>query len=451
MMEKRSYIPDTNQNFWQLAAIQSTALGLQGMLIGGQLARQYSAGTAIIAVCIGNLLLWAIAYSIVSMSLTNRRNAIENIKNYIGTWPCIFGSLFLATGFLSWTIEQNNMFVQAFGTIVHWEKSSLIILGVFITCIIALLSLGTIRLIKKVCVYALPFLLFFIVYHSAIAQDNIPKIMRSSWNISFFAIIGIIAQNLAGVVNLPTFFRHTRSKQDAFLALAVMTGFVSIFQIFSIVVGIANPIEFFSKILPVAPGAVSYIFSVTFVVLTLLCVNLVNIYFASAGWETISNILTALSSRWKGWIKQILQYILIPHNAKYATALGVLCMINGLLAAAFYVIFPRLEQSQYLEGISDNILASLGIVLMLAFLIKIIEHHRPRPLEKHVSATCWAIGIIAVFYTQIKLAQPANQALVAGVMASFLAYTIAIFIEVTHWSIQGFHRKRELLGNKRTR
>ena len=62
MAENYTHVPDINQNFWQLACIQSASIGLPGMLVGGQIAKEYGAGTAIISLCIGNLILWGIAY-----------------------------------------------------------------------------------------------------------------------------------------------------------------------------------------------------------------------------------------------------------------------------------------------------------------------------------------------------------------------------------------------------
>lgn len=442
MTESYAHIPDTNQNFWQLACIQSTALGLPGMLIGGQLAQRYGAGTAIISVCIGNLILWGLAYTIVSMSLISRTNAIENIKKYVGTWPCIVGSLILTIGFLSWTMEQNTVFMEAIGSFAKWDSDTQTSLGVVALCVIAFLSFGTIRLIKKVCVYALPFLLLFTVYQSIFSCDNYSEIIKGPWNLSFFAVVAIVAQNLTGVVNLPTFFRHARSKQDALVGLALITCLVSVFQIFSILVGIASPLDFFSRTLSSDSGLFGYAFSVVFVIASTLCVNLVNIYFASAGWEAISNLLRSVSSTWKSELKAFLRYVLVPRSSKYATALGLVCVINGLLASIFYQVFQNFKQIEFLQVASNNGLATLWVVLMLAFLTKIFEKHRPRLLERTVSGTSWFIGGFVAIYTQIKSLQGANQALIAGIIASSLAYISAIFIEAALWAMGELFRRK---------
>ena len=442
MNENYSHVPDTHQNFWQLACIQSAALGLPGMVVGGLIAQQYGSGTAINSVCVGNLILWGIAYAIVSMSSGSRGNAIENIKKYVGVWPCIFASLVLTTGFLSWTMEQNSVFMEAIGTLAKWDNQTQVNLGVLTLCIIAFLAFGTIRLIKKVCVYSFPFLFLFAVYKSISSYGNYSGIIRGSWHVSFLSVVAIVAQNLAGIVNLPTFFRHARSKRDAVIALSLMTAFVSIFQIFSILVGFANPLDFFSRVLPKDSGVFSYFFSVSFVVLSMLCVNLVNIYFASAGWEAISNVLREASFKWKSKLRKLFGYVLVPNTSHYATAMGIVCVITGLLGALFYRLFPGLDQIEFLEAMSDNSLASLGVVLMLAFMTKIIEEHRPRFLEHVVSGVCWLIGGCVGIYTQIKIPTGANQALIAGIVSSLLAYLGAIFIEVTYSAIVGFDIKK---------
>ena len=102
MSENNLSIPDSHQNFWQLASIQITTIGLPGTIVGGQVAKEYGTGTALLSIFIGNLILWLIGLVIILMSAGKRSNAIENVSNYLGRWGGLLASFFLTMIFLTW-------------------------------------------------------------------------------------------------------------------------------------------------------------------------------------------------------------------------------------------------------------------------------------------------------------------------------------------------------------
>ena len=53
------YIVDRQQNFWQLASIQGSATSIVALLVSGYLAKQYGAGTTLIAIFVGNFVLFS--------------------------------------------------------------------------------------------------------------------------------------------------------------------------------------------------------------------------------------------------------------------------------------------------------------------------------------------------------------------------------------------------------
>lgn len=61
MIKNFPILPDTNQNFWQLASIQIMTYGLPCILIGAQVAKDFGMETACISILVGNLVLWIIA------------------------------------------------------------------------------------------------------------------------------------------------------------------------------------------------------------------------------------------------------------------------------------------------------------------------------------------------------------------------------------------------------
>ena len=397
--------PDHHQNYWQLASIQSAAMGLPVILSGGELSSKFGAGSAIISIIIGNLILWMIGFTIISMAAPSRDNAIENVQRFLGKIGGVFAAIFLIVAFLSWYILQISSAVTTVHMVGGFEGSALR-LGATLGFLTALLSIGGIRFIKHFCVVAFPLLLLFAGYLASVSDYTFQ--MNASWSLSFLGIIAVTAVTLPGIVNLPTFFRHSRSKADSYLGLSLMILFTMGFQIFSIVVGYSDPSSIHAN------GSFNQWMLIAFTLLALISVNLVNIYFASAGWEMI-----------------------VPQRR--STKEYVIVGLMGTMAFTFLQISKPME---FLEEMADNFIASLGIVLLLAFLVKIIVKHRVRPNEKAVNVACWLFGgTVATIMQALDLGEPSRM-LVIAIGASSILFLSIIFIEETTWAIRKLLFKR---------
>lgn len=405
---------DHNQNFWQLASITGMALGLPAMVVGGMLADEYGAGTAVISICIGNILLWLIGLGIISMT-EGRSHAIENIKDYLGKTSSIIAALIWILAFLIWYVIQIEGTTEVVGKIVpharQWQIG--VVLGVF--C--ASLSIGGIQLIKRICTLALPLVLCGAVY--AIATSHQIVSFKDTWGISFPAILSVLLIWMPGTVNLPTLFRHSKSRDDSILGLCLMAGLHTFFQIFTVLIGMNSPIGIVSNYTNNSEITFGLVLIVCLVVLSFLCINLVNIYFASAGWEAA--IFRHTSSK---------QYVVV-----------------GLIGTAVYfclnVLVPFSSYVRLLEINLTSFIVSLGVVLVIDFLIRTIVKHRPRPLKKFWSSICWLIGCLASLLAQtqgfsgaMNASEYSNSPVIVGVLASCLAFLIVIFFEETFWAIK---------------
>lgn len=410
-------IPDRHQNFWQLASIQGASQSIIAAILGGLLSKKYGAGTALSAICIGNFVLWIIGITIVSMAAKDRENAIENVYKSVGKISGIFLSTILVIAFLAWYMLDLQATTAALGSVFlnnPDEKNITLRIGAVLGLATALISIGGIRLIKRVCVAAFPVLFCFVIY--TIAIENWSVLFKSSWGFSFSATASVIALTLPGTVNLPTFFRHSRSKADSILALTLITIIYILFQSFSILTGVASPAEFLTKHITDAASHIYLFFGLIFVIGSLFCLNLVNIYYASAVWE-----------------------MTFPHRRspkEYA--------IVGLLGTAAYTFFQVDLPMKFLESMASNLIACIGIVLFIVFIINTILKHRPKPQEKIVNSFCWAIGCITAIITQINRPNEPDQALIAGSSASLLAFLVILFCEAAIWAIQ------KLLSMKRS-
>nr|NGX46994.1 hypothetical protein [Chlamydiota bacterium] len=277
---------DKNQSFWQLASIQSAQLGLPGIAIGALFVNKYGFGTTLLSIFCGNLVLWAVGLSVVSISVQDRINTIQIVNRYLGKISGIIASLVLLFSILNWYSIQINSAVFKLNSLLNFDRNNvldmLIRTGAILGLITALISYGGIRFIKWIAIVLLP--LFFIYTITVVINSSISIPVETAWELSPVVIISTVLLSLPGVINFPTFFRHSRSKADSFLALAIITIFVTFFQSASMWMFIAYPSE-----LNLASQINIFLIvaSVLFIILSLILVNLVNIYFASVAWENI--------------------------------------------------------------------------------------------------------------------------------------------------------------------
>ena len=391
--------PDRHQTFWQLASIQSAATGIPVIIVGGQLAVQYGAGAAITSVILGNLILWTVGLGIISMAAPNRDNALQNVSRYLGKTGGMSAALFLILSFLAWYILQLNAANAAIAHLLSHREAPLQ-LGAGLGAFIALLSIGGIQFIKKYCVAVFPLLFAFVVY--SIVRSAPHFHMDSLWEFSFFGTIAIISTTLPGIVNLPTFFRHSRSQYDSYLGLSLMIAFTIIFQIYTITSNIYD-------ISSIITNNYTYVIILSsFILLSLVSSNLVNIYFASAGWEMI-----------------------FPHRKSNKEF-----VIVGLLGTAAYTFLQISAPMEFILSMAENFIASLGVVLLMSFLIKMFASHRPRPYEKLINMGCWFFGALVGTVLSAKDHIGASHALIISFSATSIAFMCVIYIEETYWSMR---------------
>jgi len=385
-------------NFLELASITGVALGLPAMVIGGQLAKQYGAGAALIAIFVGNFVLWLIGLGIITMA--QKGDAIENVETHLGKKSAVFAALILVLAFIVWYALQVEGVAVATDTLLPTYTQ--LEVGIALGLLVAFLSLGGLRLIKWVCIIGLPLLLLFAIYASFVAKQ--PVVFAGTWKLSFPAILSVVLLWLAGIVNLPTFFRFSPSRPDSVLALSLMTIFHMLFQIFTILIGLDVPAA-----IATLAGKIPTILLLAFALLAYLCINLPNIYFASAGWSMI-----------------------FPQHRDGKLSL----LIVGLLGTVVYALVEPHFPLEFLRIAVTGFITSLGVVLIIDMLVRIAATHRPKRLENVMSSVCWLAGCVATLIVQFLYPSNDTMAIVAGISASSVAFLVFIFIEETLWSIK---------------
>lgn len=157
-----------------------------------------------------------------------------------------------------------------------------------------------------------------------------------------------------------------------------------------------------------------------FVILILTNCNFLNIYLASACFETI--------------------------NPRFGGPKGF--AIIGLFGTLTYTFVQISSPVQFMQNLTNSYIVILGIVLLMAYLTRIIVTHRARPYEKTINVVTWLFGctIATVYESQHFLA--GVQSLLVGVNASLLFFIGVIVCEETAWAARMKFGKKILKMNK---
>ena len=405
---------DKTQNYWQLTCIQTASLGFPGVAISHQFVDHYGINAAFPSILLSGLILWLVGFAIISMAIEQRRNAIENAEVYIGRFGAILVSLISAIGFPIWYIFQTHNTSTSIYNVLHGPQGInsfiLSVYGIILGFFVAILALGnSIQKIKKINTYFLPILLCYYLY-VLYSSDEI--YFPRKFELSLSCTISYISLFFPGMVNLPTFFRHARSKYDAYLSLTFITLIIVFFQIVNIWI---NPNLLTGTIFKI-PSASSYLgqlliklTSIIFLVTALICSNLVNLYFSFPSWEMLIC-----------WMKDYFKLFFI----------GVISTIIYILIR----VFPKFYQPMIdLNLTADDFIANLGVSLILIFLVRTIVMHRPNPMEKSISLLSWLVGSTMTLYAEI---QNFRAPLISGIGATVLFFAVCFYFEEPFWSMK---------------
>ncbi|MBX9923990.1 MAG: hypothetical protein K2Y01_07755 [Rhabdochlamydiaceae bacterium] len=403
------------QSFWQLASIFGAGFGLSSMVVGRQLIEKSGAGSAFLSVIIGQIILWIISLGIISMA-HRKIHTIKIVKIYMGEFSGILVSIVLISAFLIWyaiQLQGISIVMASFSPGIDlWQ------IGIPLGLLVAFLSMKGIELIKKICVVSLPFLICFAVYTMVISNEVIS--FKGSWTFSVSGVMAVVLTSLPGAVNLPTFFRHSRSKEDSVIGLALMMLFHVFFQIFTIFTGFDDPVQFIPENMTYNHSLIYVAFSALFVFIGFICVNLINIYFASVAWETITNRF---------------------QNSREYVIIGFL----GTLIFSFFAFSKSYtsvsESLKFIQIAATSFIANLCVVLLISFIVTFIIKHRPRPLEKLLTSLWWFIGCACSAVVQIHMPLNPTAPILPGIYAILIAFLVTFFIEESVWALKNVSLK----------
>lgn len=206
-----------------LSAIQvGGSICLPVIMIGHILCQHYGLMAALLAILIGNLLLFFLGLATTSMGAVGRKSTAECTSLYFGeSGSRLFAALMICCtiGWFAIQLNMMNLSVDMFVGSTNSLQLNSVILGGLIT----LFAMNGLNMIGKIANLSIPFLLItfgWILWDIPSSQKKELETLPFTWN----AISLVMAVSIASVIDLPNFFKYARSKRDGIMTIALLFG-----------------------------------------------------------------------------------------------------------------------------------------------------------------------------------------------------------------------------------
>lgn len=363
------HLTDTHQSVWDLTSIQLAGWTSLPILVTSLLILETNSILgAVFTIIVGNAILWFIRLGIIAMTHEGRKSALDISKDYLGSLGGYFIAILLLISTLVWFIAQTTAASKTLTYLLPLKESPEIDqftqVSVFLGILSAFLCMNGISILKKLCAYSFPFLIlaFFAILFS------LPDLsLKENGNpLSLSGLSLVLASNLGITADLPTFFRHSKSWGTSIKALTLI-------QLISLALGLCSlyfsaiinqHFEIQQPLLGLQPSlfSISLIF---FVLVSVLCANVANVYSASVGWELVAP--KALIGR--------KEYLIL-----------------GLSLTTIFILVFDLFPLESVLNTSDSSLVNLCIVLLLGHIVSLYKKKKPSWADKLTYFTAWLVS-----------------------------------------------------------
>lgn len=351
----------TNQGWMRLAAVQmGGAVCLPIFIIGHALEKAYGLTSALFAICFGNLILMGIGIVLGLASAANRKSTAECAVDVFGVSGKSFFSLAMVISMMGWFAIQLN--VMTLSMKEYLPEGSEIYCNVILGIVMCLFGLRGMKGLETLSNYSLPILVLTIGFAVFFAGDG-PAENKVSPVFTFSGISFVIGAGIGAVVDLPTFFRHSRSQKDAFIAIAILFGLG-----LPLLEGVGVYLSYHSFGENIVEALLTNESSVAWSLWILLFLLL-------AGWTTNNaNLYSAEAS----------MRIFFPKIGHKGSIL-----ILGI-AGTFMSCMNFLENLEQFLSVVGVILSAMGAVLVVHYLFQ-------NPISNNMSLFSWGLGTTAGF------------------------------------------------------
>jgi purine-cytosine permease-like protein len=400
---KKNYLKllDINQSFLNLSSIQLTGfISLPVLMSSILLIQKSNFLSAIFTLFLANIILWVIRYIIIKMSFDKRKSSIDLSIEYFGRIGTYFIAVLLLLSTVSWFVLQTSIASNALDVLIKVEQNTgvnkFMQIGVLIGILSTLFCMNGIKVIKWVSMISFPILIIAFIGMIIGSNHSLPS--NNGFSISSLPII--LTTSLGITIDLPTFFRHSKSQKDSYKALTVV-------QVVSFIIGVGG-IYLGSILLPwFGINENNYFITnnfllknslIIFIFISAICANISNVYSSSVGWEIIAPIFAGIK-----------EYLIL-----------------GLGITIIYILIVNVFSLELLANLTDYASVNLSFVLVLGYLWKIITKSKICNLEKIIYFYTWALATIINILQIFNLILQNTSALLVGFLIVFFSLIILL-------------------------
>lgn len=215
----------TDQSWLQLTSIQAGGIiCLPVIMVGQVLCEQYGLASSLLAIGIGNAVLLLLGLVAASMSCSRRQSTVEHAAIYFGKRGTIIFGLTMMLSLVGWFAIQLNMMSLSLEDILRstYIAASPVSLNIFFGILLTALILYGIRGIGVFANLTMPLLILTLAYAIfSASKTSTPE--HQSYTISYWGGVSlIIGVEIAAVVDLPTFFQHSKSTKDGLISITLL-------------------------------------------------------------------------------------------------------------------------------------------------------------------------------------------------------------------------------------
>jgi purine-cytosine permease-like protein len=390
-----------NQPWWVLLTIQAGGTVCLPVIMVGQLACQkFGWLPAVLAVAFGNLFLLAIGVTLASLSTYRPQSTVQHAVTYFGNQGKILFAFLMMLSMLGWFGIQLNVMTLSLQQLFGMLDITLppLLLNFSMGMILSMVMCLGMQAIKWLSSLSAPLAIFTLLYAVLSTSGSMPRAepLTFSW---LGAISLVIGANIAAVIDLPTFFRHSKSERDARVCILLLYGIiVPVIEIAGVYLSAVTGGSTVLDVLQSGHNQLWMVWTCYFIIISGWATNNTNLY--SALTSSLS-----LTSKLSPYMRTILVG---------AIGTGIACF-NPL---------------GHIEGVLDTFsvtIGAMGAVILTSYLIERISNNYKQ--ESWISVLSWIVGVV------IGLTTTVYEIFLTGVPAfdAFLAAAIIQFIVYKKW------------------
>ncbi|MBI2810085.1 MAG: hypothetical protein HYX67_04560 [Candidatus Melainabacteria bacterium] len=212
----------------QLLTIQLGGIfSLPMMMVGTVLAQSYGVAPAIYAILLGNLFLMFYGLISADLAIKKRKSVIAAVEDYFGAQGLPFVSLLYTLFMLGWFAIQLNLMTEGIVAVFSTPFPGM---QVALNCLIGMgvtvaLTSG-IQSMEKIARWPLPFFIATVSY-ACFKLSGTSTTLPEAKPFALSALSLVIATQIGVVVDMPTYWRFSKSRRGAFWSVILLFGFFS--------------------------------------------------------------------------------------------------------------------------------------------------------------------------------------------------------------------------------